>query len=130
MPTPPRRSAGTARLRVLKTKWFSKAAKKQGVTDAELCEAAKELEKGQGDDLGGGVWKKRLLENRSRGLVLVQGAHCWLFTVLYAKADLANISDKDLRLLQKAAGEVAGYSADEVAKLVKDKTWIEVTGGD
>jgi hypothetical protein len=45
---------------VYKTKWFAKAARKADIADAELCAAISEVEQGQADDLGGGVWKKRL----------------------------------------------------------------------
>ncbi|MBY0488771.1 MAG: type II toxin-antitoxin system RelE/ParE family toxin [Gemmatimonadaceae bacterium] len=37
------------------TKWFARAARKDGVSRAELCRAAKALDNGQGDDLGGGA---------------------------------------------------------------------------
>jgi len=41
--------------RVFKTAWFSKAAKSAGITNDDLCKAAKQLMDGQGDDLGGNV---------------------------------------------------------------------------
>ena len=46
--------------RVFKTPYFAKQAKDAGISDRELCDATTELRKGQGDPLGGGVWKKRL----------------------------------------------------------------------
>jgi hypothetical protein len=49
--------------RVFKTTWFSKAAKKAHIGDAELCAAIKQVMLGQADDLGGGVFKKRLNDN-------------------------------------------------------------------
>lgn len=42
-------------IRVFKTHWFAKAAKKALIKDDELCETIKEVLKGQADDLGGGV---------------------------------------------------------------------------
>jgi hypothetical protein len=47
-------------LRVFKTRWFSKAAQKALIEDDELCKAIAEVMKGQADNLGGGVFKKRL----------------------------------------------------------------------
>lgn len=38
--------------------------------------AAAAVMKGQGDDLGGGVLKKRLNENRHRSIILAQGRLC------------------------------------------------------
>jgi hypothetical protein len=47
-------------LRAFKTAWFNKAAKKARIGDDELVEAIREVMLGQADDLGGGVFKKRL----------------------------------------------------------------------
>jgi hypothetical protein len=46
--------------RAFKTAWFEKAAHKAEITDTELCKAIKQVRLGQCDDLGGGVFKKRL----------------------------------------------------------------------
>ncbi len=46
--------------RAFKTAWFAKAARKALIDDEELCKAIVEVMKGQADDLGGGVFKKRL----------------------------------------------------------------------
>ena len=59
--------------RAFKTAWFSKAAAKVGITDAELCAAFHEFLAGRCDDLGGGVYKKRLAENRHRSIVVAKG---------------------------------------------------------
>jgi hypothetical protein len=63
---------------VYETKWFAKAARKADIADAELCEAIAEVEQGQADDLGGGVWKKRLRKNRWRGIVLTRYSTQWI----------------------------------------------------
>jgi hypothetical protein len=46
--------------RAFKTAWFAKAARKARIKDDELREAIQEVMKGQADDFGGGVFKKRL----------------------------------------------------------------------
>lgn len=114
-------------LKVYKTKWFMKAAKKAGIADADLCEAIAQIENGQGDDLGGGVWKKRLLKNRWRGIVLVQGRYGWLFTYLFAKADRENIRDDELTAFKTLARDISAFSADDIKRAVKTKAWMEVT---
>jgi hypothetical protein len=58
--------------RVFKTAWFAKAAKKARTGDPELCAAIREVQRGQADDLGGGVFKKRLDDNMHRSLVLAK----------------------------------------------------------
>jgi hypothetical protein len=48
-------------VRTFKNKWFTRFAKKEGITDDELREAVHQLEKEQADaDLGGGVYKVRV----------------------------------------------------------------------
>lgn len=59
--------------RVFKTGRFSKDAKKAGIDDAGLCAAMREVMAGQADDLGGGVFKKRLNDNRHRSIILAKG---------------------------------------------------------
>jgi hypothetical protein len=56
--------------RVFKTAWFSKAALKARIPDAELCTAIRQVMLGQADDLGGSVFKKRLGRNLYRSMWL------------------------------------------------------------
>lgn len=53
-------------MRVFKTKWFSKAAKSHDIKDSELCHAIEAVVQGKADDPGGGVYRKRLNQNRDR----------------------------------------------------------------
>jgi hypothetical protein len=50
-------------IRAFKTARFSKDAKKAKIKDIELCLAIQQVLLGQVDDLGGGVFKKRLNNN-------------------------------------------------------------------
>ncbi|WP_217482537.1 type II toxin-antitoxin system RelE/ParE family toxin [Sphingomonas sp. CL5.1] len=83
--------------RTFKTAWFAKAARKARISDDELCEAIREVMKGQADDLGGGVFKKRLNKNRHRSIILAKFGSYWLYQYLFAKKDRANIDDDELR---------------------------------
>jgi hypothetical protein len=58
-----RMSEWTRRQRVFKTAWFAKTARKERIPEAELRAAVREILRGQADDLGGGVFKKRLQRN-------------------------------------------------------------------
>ncbi|MCX3309549.1 type II toxin-antitoxin system RelE/ParE family toxin [Pantoea vagans] len=51
-------------MRVFKTKWFSKAAKSHAIQDSELCRTIEAVVQGKADDPGGGIYKKRLNQNR------------------------------------------------------------------
>ncbi|MET0505278.1 MAG: type II toxin-antitoxin system RelE/ParE family toxin, partial [Luteibacter sp.] len=48
-------------------------AKKHRIDDVELRHAVREVMLGQADDLGGGVYKKRLNRNMHRSIVLAKG---------------------------------------------------------
>jgi hypothetical protein len=89
--------------RVFKTAWFSKAAKKAHIDDEELCTAIRQVMLGQGDDLGGGVWKKRLSRNQYRSIIVAKGGRYWMYAHLFAKQDQANISEDDLSRLRNYA---------------------------
>lgn len=53
-------------MRIFKYKKFAKFAKKDGISDAKLCEAVKEMERGIiHADLGGNVFKQRV-QRRAR----------------------------------------------------------------
>lgn len=52
--------------RVFKTAWFAKATKKARISDKALSAAIRQVALGQADDLGGGVFKKRLNDNMHR----------------------------------------------------------------
>lgn len=60
-------------MRVFKTKWFAREARSHAITDEELCRVILETEQGKADALGGGVFKKRLHQNRERAIILAKG---------------------------------------------------------
>jgi len=45
------------KLKIYKTKWFAKTARKAGIADSDHCEAIAQIEKGQG-----GRFRRRRLE--------------------------------------------------------------------
>ena len=113
--------------RVFKTKWFHTAAGKAGIADDELCRAVRDLARGQGVDLGGNVWKKRLGGNRQRGSVLGKVGHTWVF--LFAKCDRENIDARELRAFRKLAADVGRHTDSDIATLVTLKEWVEMCNG-
>jgi hypothetical protein len=88
------------------------------MTDDELCKAGAELEKGQGDALGGGVWKKRLDKNRYRSIVVTKAGTYWIFVVLFAKNDRANISSTELVRFKKLSKDYSKASAAHIDDLL------------
>jgi len=104
--------------RFFKTGYFAKQAGDAGITDDELCQAGGELEKGQGDALGGGVWKKRLDKNRHRSIVITKAGMFWIFVILFAKKDRGNISSKELAGFKKLAKYYSKTSAAQMDVLL------------
>ncbi len=107
-------------IRVFKTAWFSKAATKAQISDAELCAAIRQVELGQADDLGGGVFKKRLDKNRHRSIILANAGSFWVFEYPFAKKDRANISQTELIDYRVLAKGYSGLTDRQLEKLLKD----------
>lgn len=101
------------------TQHFSKAAAKHGISDVDLCYVVAELDLGQGDNLGGNVWKKRSNNNLSRSIVLAKPTTFWIFVHLFEKRDKANIAADELRAFKKLAKdyERAGIEGIEMGLL-------------
>lgn len=112
--------------RAFKTAWFSKAARKARIRDDELCEAFREVMKGQADDLGGGVFKKRLNKNRHRSILLAKGGRYWIYQYLFAKQDRANIEDDELGDFRALAKSYAKLDETQIMRLLEDKDLMEI----
>lgn len=112
--------------RVFKTAWFAKAARKALIKDSELCAAVAAVMAGQADDLGGGVFKKRLDKNRSRSIILAKGRRYWVYAFLFAKKDRANIDDDELKAFRKLADLYAEKTDVEIDKELQAKVIVEI----
>jgi hypothetical protein len=116
--------------RVFKTAWFSKAARKAHIDDFELCAAIRETMRGQVDDLGGGVFKKRLNDNMHRSIILAKGGRYWVFEYLFAKKDRENIADDELASFRALAKAYAGLTERQIEQLLHDKDLMEICHDD
>jgi hypothetical protein len=114
-------------IRAFKTAWFSKACKKAHITDTELCDAVREVLLGQAGDLGGGVFKKRLKENRYRSLILTKNEHFWVFEFLFAKADRDNIQADELQAFRQLAKSYGLLTAKQIQALLNTQHLFELT---
>lgn len=82
--------------------------------------------KGQADDLGGGVFKKRLNDNRHRSIVLARAGQWWIYQYLFAKKDRDNIGDDELQVLRKLASAYAKLTAAALNQLIQDQELMEI----
>jgi hypothetical protein len=112
--------------RAFKSSGFSKAARKAGIADEALCKAIVQVMAGQADDLGGGVFKKRLHDNDYRSIVLAKGRDYWVYEYLFAKKDRANIDEAELKGFRRLAKAYAGLTVAQVEALLANKDWIEI----
>lgn len=114
MPTKPETPTG----RVFKSAWFSKSAKKAHIHDDELCTAVRQAMNGQADDLGGGVFKKRLNDNMHRSIILAKAGKSWVFEYLFAKKDRDNIEDDELVQFRALAKNYAMLNDMQIRQLI------------
>lgn len=119
------------------TKGFARFARKAGLADEALIEAASAVAACQADaDLGSGVFKQRVARaggGKSGGyrtiILFNVGGHSF-FAHGFAKNEKANISAKELKALKQLAALYLGYSADEIAVAVNGGALIEVLEDD
>lgn len=111
--------------------------KKAGLTDADLCAAVSEMERGQIDaDLGGRVVKKRVaLPGRgkrggARTIVATNRGDRWFFIFGFGKKEKENISDKELESFQGIAAGLLARSNAELDGLVAANELKEVCDGE
>jgi hypothetical protein len=115
--------------RVFKTAWFSKAARKALIDDEELCKAIRQVMLGQADDLGGGVFKRRLGKNLFRSIIVAKGGRYWVYAYLFAKKDRANIGHDDLANLRGYAALFARKTDADIAKELNLEELVEICNG-
>jgi hypothetical protein len=121
-------------MRIFKNKTFSRYARKEGITDDELRAIIPQLEANNPDaDLGGNVYKMRVArpsDGKSGGyrvLVYYRSGERTFFAHGFAKSDLANISDRDLRNLKLSAKIVLSYTDKELEAYIKAREFTEIT---
>lgn len=112
--------------RAFKTAWFTKTARKARISDVELCQAIQQAMLGQADDLGGGVFKKRLNGNMHRSIILAKGGRYWVYEYLFAKKDRDNIEDGELVNFRALAKVYAGLSDAQIEQLIQSQDLTEI----
>lgn len=81
---------------------------------------------GQANDLGGGVFKKRLRKNLYRSIILAKGGNYWVYEYVFAKKDRDNIADDELAGFRKLAKAYALISSQQVNRLIENHAWTEI----
>jgi hypothetical protein len=119
------------------TKEFARFARKAGLADAKLLQAAQDVAAGHYNaDLGGGVFKQRVAREGGgksggfRTIILFRvGSHSF-FAHGFAKSDKANVAPKELKALKRLAGVLLGLSDAQLEAAQAAGELIEVEGND
>ena len=120
-------------MRIFKSRWFQRFARKEGIGDAALRDAVGRAEQGQMDaDLGGEVIKQRIArpgQGRSRGyrtIILFRRGAKAFFVYGFSKSDRANIDAGEEQQFKEAAKYVLALTDRQLAELAKTGDFVEV----
>jgi hypothetical protein len=124
-------------VRLFKTKWFARYARKAGVSDQCLREAIERAERGIIDaDLGGGLIKQRVArtgQGRSGGyrmLVAYRAQRRVVFLYGFAKNEKDNIEPDELASLQQIAASWLAADQNRIEAAIAAKELQEVEHGE
>jgi hypothetical protein len=120
-------------LRIFKTRWFTRFARGERITDSSLSEAVARAGQGLIDaDLGGGVIKQRVArpgQGRSGGyrvLIAYRAGHRAVFVYGFAKRERENIAPDELVTLREIAGRWLAAAAEHIAQALDEGILEEV----
>jgi hypothetical protein len=120
-------------VRVFKTKWFVRFARKERVTDRTCRDAIDRAERGLIDaDLGNGVIKQRVArpgQGKSGGyrtIVIYRTEQRAIFVFGFAKSSMANLAPDELEGYRKLASIYLAKSEEDMDGYVTKGELIEV----
>jgi hypothetical protein len=122
-------------MRIFKSKWFQKWARKENLSDHVIHEAACEVVQGLvKTDLGGGLFKKRIARpggGKSRGYRILIGfkkdnTDRIIFIFAFSKKDFSNITEKEKEVLSSVANSFFSSSDIQVEMMINNKDLWEV----
>jgi len=124
-------------MRLLKTKSFSRWARKEGLRDKALLEATEEMRHGLVDaDLGSGLMKKRVARaggGKSGGYRVLAATDMRLRCVFlygYAKSERDDLDDRELAGLKRLAQAYLGLDEEAVERGLALGQLMEVDSGE
>ena len=123
-------------MRIFKTRWMARFARKSRIDDALLVEAIERAAKGLIDaDLGGGVIKQRVGrpgQGRSGGyrtLIAIRRGDRAIFVFAFAKNEMDNIGTDQLLVIKELAAKALGWSEAELREAMADGRIEEIRDG-
>ena len=120
-------------VRIFKSKWFVRFAHKERISDAKLCEAISDADKGNVNaDYGGGVIKQRIArpgQGKSgsyRSIIYYRRGDKAFYVYGFSKKDRDNIADDEVREFKRQAKLTLALSDADLSKLLANETYQEV----
>lgn len=120
-------------LRIFKTKWVAKFARREGIADVRLRDAIDRAERGLIDaDLGGGLIKQRVARpgaGRSSGfrmIVVYRTKDRAFFLYGFAKSERDNIEEFELQTLRDIAAELLHQSDTALDEALRSGSMLEI----
>ena len=120
-------------MRIFKTKWFARFARKESVEDAALVAAIRQIKAGQVDaDLGGGIVKQRVArrgQGKSGGyrtIIAYRSGDRAVFLHGLATSDVDSIDADDLERLKVAARQMLSWDQRQISKQLVSGAWLEI----
>jgi hypothetical protein len=120
-------------VRTFKTKAFTRFADKAGISDAALCRAVRDAERGMvAADLGGGVIKQRIARpglGKSGGfriLIVFRVGTRAIFVHGFAKNQRDNVERDELVAIKKLATELLAYDDKTLARVIASGLLVRV----
>jgi hypothetical protein len=125
-------------VRIFKSRWFQRFARKEAIADSALVEAAARAEKGQIDaDLGGGVIKQRIArpgQGKSKGYRTIiffrrdeiAGRTRAFFVYGFAKSQRANLDEFEDEQFKEAAKHVLALTERQLEERLIRGDFVEV----
>jgi hypothetical protein len=124
-------------VRIYKTKWVVRFARREKIGDGDLIEAVQRAGPGLIDaDLGGGIIKQRVAragQGRSGGyrmLLAYREGHRAVFLYGFAKNDRENIDDDELQTLREIGAAWLAADAQRITRAIEEKALQEVHDDD
>jgi hypothetical protein len=122
-----------ATMRVFKTRWFARFARRESISDRTLVNAVAGAECGLIDAvLGGDLIKLRIARPRAgkrggyRAIIAYGRARRAVFLIGFAKSARDNINPDQLADLKEAASELLALSDDEIDQRLRTRTLEEI----
>ena len=119
-------------VRIFKSRWFQRFARKEGIEDTALREAVDRAERGQIDgDLGGEVIKQRIArpgQGESKGyrtIILFRRGAKAFFVYGFSKSRRANINEDEEEQFKEAARHVLALTEKQLSAFLKRGDFVE-----